>query len=535
MAGRESVRHACVRVLVYTHRWLGIAGAALFVMWFVSGIAMMYARMPRLSAEERLMRAPILDLTAARVDPSAAAASFSDRPQRLRVGMLVDRPVYRFQTGGGWTTVFADTGERLADADAAMALEVARQFAPEHAGTMRLDGRRVEPDQWTLQIRSLLPATTIAVGDGADSYLYIAEGTGEPVLETTRRTRWAGYVSAVCHWIYFTPIRRNGAVWAQLVIWLSAAGSLLCLFGLAWGVWRYSGHSRYRLRGVPHAHSPYAGLMKWHHYTGLVFGLVTFTWVFSGLLSMDPWEWSGSTTPTRAQRDALSGGPMQWDRLTLDGLRQAARALAPGGPVKEIEILQFRGELVAEAFRTPAPGTLQPALDDPGAVVDQRVPLPHALVRVTSPESGTFTTFDAREMEDAAARAMPGVAIEESAWLSSYDSYYYSRARCDREPCLALTLPVLRVKYRDAGATWLYLDPARGSIARKEERLTRLNRWLYHGLHSLDFPWLYDRRPLWDAIVVVLSVGGCIVALTSAPTGWRRLRRHARRLRTLRR
>jgi len=134
-------------------------------------------------------------------------------------------------------------------------------------------------------------------------------------------------------------------------------------------------------------------------------------------------------------------------------------------------------------------------------------------------------------MEDAAKSAMPGAAIEESVWLSSYDGYYYSRARCDREPCLALTLPVLRVKYRDANATWLYLDPTRGSIARKEERLTRLNRWLYHGLHSFDFPWLYYRRPLWDAIVIALSVGGCIVTLTSAPTGWRRLRRHARRVR----
>ena len=50
------------RILVYTHRWLGITGSLLFVAWFVSGIVMMYARMPRLSAEERLMRAPVLDL-----------------------------------------------------------------------------------------------------------------------------------------------------------------------------------------------------------------------------------------------------------------------------------------------------------------------------------------------------------------------------------------------------------------------------------------------------------------------------------------
>ena len=34
------------RWIVYVHRWLGIAGGVLFVAWFVSGVVMMYARMP---------------------------------------------------------------------------------------------------------------------------------------------------------------------------------------------------------------------------------------------------------------------------------------------------------------------------------------------------------------------------------------------------------------------------------------------------------------------------------------------------------
>jgi hypothetical protein len=51
------------KVLVYTHRWLGIAGGMLFVAWFLSGIVMMYARMPGLADEERLARAPVLDLS----------------------------------------------------------------------------------------------------------------------------------------------------------------------------------------------------------------------------------------------------------------------------------------------------------------------------------------------------------------------------------------------------------------------------------------------------------------------------------------
>src|SRR5262245_28203794 len=124
------------RWLVYTHRWLGIAGGVLFVAWFFSGVVMMYARMPGLANEERLARATPLALAAATVSPleAARAANIVDedpgsqaaltRPgtettaqkraaeisvERVKVGMLGNRPVYRFGTGRNETMVFADT------------------------------------------------------------------------------------------------------------------------------------------------------------------------------------------------------------------------------------------------------------------------------------------------------------------------------------------------------------------------------------------------------------------------------------------
>jgi hypothetical protein len=58
--------------------------------------------------------------------------------------------------------------------------------------------------------------------------------------------------------------------------------------------------------------------------------------------------------------------------------------------------------------------------------------------------------------------------------------------------------------------------------------LSRLNRWLYHGLHSLDFPFLYHARPAWDIVVVALSLGGIALSITTMWPAWRRLRRNAR-------
>ena len=101
------------RVLVYTHRWLGILGSLLFLAWFVSGIVLMYAGMPTLSPEERLERLPPIDLSAARLTPAEAARRHGLSPDRLRIAMLGARPVYRFVERGLTTTVFADKAEPL--------------------------------------------------------------------------------------------------------------------------------------------------------------------------------------------------------------------------------------------------------------------------------------------------------------------------------------------------------------------------------------------------------------------------------------
>ena len=63
------------RALILTHRYLGIPLSVLFVLWFVTGIAMIYVGgMPSLSAQARLERLPPLDLAAVRYTPAEAAA-----------------------------------------------------------------------------------------------------------------------------------------------------------------------------------------------------------------------------------------------------------------------------------------------------------------------------------------------------------------------------------------------------------------------------------------------------------------------------
>ena len=57
-----------------------------------------------------------------------------------------------------------------------------------------------------------------------------------------------------------------------------------------------------------------------------------------------------------------------------------------------------------------------------------------------------------------------------------------------------------------------------------------VSRWLYHGLHSLDFPWLYRYRPLWDIVVISFMLGGTALCVTSLILAWGVLARNIARV-----
>jgi hypothetical protein len=406
--------------------------------------------------------------------------------------------------------------------DARAASEIARAFAPGRGATLRYDGYMSQVDQWTISVRALLPLHRFAVDDEAGTRIYVSEINGTVVMRTTRRERVWAYLGPVVHWLYFTPLRRDTTRWSQVVIGSSLIGCVLCVTGLIWGVWRFSPSSRFRLKRI-HNHSPYAGFMKWHHYAGLLFGLATLTWTYSGMLSMEPFGWFSSPGITRAQRVVVSGTPLQLERLSLGSMRDALAIMRGSFAPKGLEAVTFRGEHYWMADVPPPSADAGRYLE---AGLLPRAALPAAerrYVSMSHPERGLIAAFDRETMEQIAREVMPGAAIRDAAWLQEYDSYYY-------DPRGGRGLPILRVRYDDPRETWLYFDAARGAIVYRADRITRLRRWLYNGLHSLDFPFLYYHRPLWDVVVIALSLGGVVLSAVVFVPAWRRLRRHIRSL-----
>jgi hypothetical protein len=88
----------------------------------------------------------------------------------------------------------------------------------------------------------------------------------------------------------------------------------------------------------------------------------------------------------------------------------------------------------------------------------------------------------------------------------------------------------LRIKFGDPESTWFYIDPRLSQVTGRYTRLGRLERWVYHGFHSLDFSFWYYNRPLWDIGIIVLSIGCIVSSGIGFFVGMKRVLRYVRRV-----
>ena len=500
--------------VILLHRYLGIALSLLFVIWFASGITMMYAGgMPRLAADERLERLPAVDLRAVRVTPAEAAEKAGTGSGPTLLLTIMDRPAYRI--GDRETaTVFADTGDLLDEVDAEHAAGIASRFMNLPEEKLAYSGTLTQPDQWTLGQSRQMPLHKFQADDAARTELYVSAGLGEVTVLTTRRSRALAWIGTIPHWFYFAAIRNNQPLWYQIVVWTSGLGCMLALLGLILGVTQYR-WSRPR----PSSGIPYSGWMRWHYVAGVIFGVFTLTWVFSGLLSMEPFGWA--TEPgLQIPRDAFTGGAVDLARFSpMDPA--AWETLMNGRAIKEVELVRIQDEpyyavrTARELSEVPRPERLHQPYNVTGRQQGSRILVAAGTLAI---RQGPFST---ESLLERLKQAAPGVPIIDAQLLQDYDSYYYSRGR-------QTPLPILRVKFDDPDKTWVYVDPEVSQVVARIHRLDRVERWLYNGLHSLDFSFWYNRRPLWDIGVLTLMLGGLASSAIGLYLGIKRLRRSAR-------
>ncbi len=429
------------------HRSFGTALFALLAVWFASGAVMTVAPFPRFSEEERLETARALPRD---VEVPAEVVQAVTRGEHAQLSNVEGRAV--------WITARGATGLKELD-EARARREIEARF-----GTVAWIERLDQLDQWSVPGRQLpLYRAGFASGDQA----YLAAKTGQIVQYTSSRERTLAWFGAIAHWLYFPWLRAQRPLWRYAVLTLATLGMFVTLSGLGAGI-SVARRQRRTLRNP---------LLRWHQRLGLGFGALAFTWLFSGALSLTPFQWSHVEPPKELFRAGVEP--------TTERVKAALQACDM--EVRELELAPLAGH----TFAVCASGR------------DTRIgDLADGQMRSLLPPN-----------------VLPGSTLEHAP-----DTYFYPQH--DRP------FPHAYLRQVD-GARTLYIDAARARLLDLHTWRTRLERWLYHGLHSLDVPGLYERTWLWRATIWLAMIMGFALSLLGAALAWRRLRprsRHAQAL-----
>ena len=229
--------------------------------------------------------------------------------------------------------MYTDTGEEQVEVTQDDVAKIAQMWSGQSVKAARVESVEIA-DQWTLQnrIRDLQPLWKFSWPDGQPVVLRLA-GQRRRSSSPTRSSRTGAYFGAIPHWLYFTPLRRNGPAWNKVVVWSSGIATVSAILGMIIGIWIYSPSRRYRHDGAP-ASIPYYGWKRWHTIIGLIVGAGAVTWAFSGLLSMEPFpERPGSDDGARrAQQSIMQAlrGRAPLEKFAAKDPREALRPSWPG-------------------------------------------------------------------------------------------------------------------------------------------------------------------------------------------------------------
>jgi hypothetical protein len=147
--------------------------------------------------------------------------------------------------------------------------------------------------------------------------------------------------------------------------------------------------------------------------------------------------------------------------------------------------------------------------------------LDNGTTRIVPIDGDPIDGLTPERITDVVTRAAGTNGLAEIRTIDQYDRYYLDRAR--ERP-----LPVVLARLNDDEGTRYYIDPKTARVVASYSARNWMSRWAYHGLHSLDFPWLYNYRPLWDIVVITFMVGGTALCVTSLILAWRVIGRKLR-------
>ncbi len=466
------------------HRRLGLVVGPAVLLWFLSGVVLLWVPYPSLTEGEWFSTAGALSTRECCVSFTSLVEKL-ERPdgiESLRLRMVGDRAVVVAQGLDGSLAAFsADSGDLLAP----FAQKGIERIVQPFAGGRTIDAvELIEHDVWTVHQRfdPYRPLWKVQLSGERRAVLYVSSVTGDVVQDTTAEERRWNLVGAVIHWWYWPWLRRHWEWWDQVVWWVSGIGMVMVgagglLLGWEWATQGWSGL--------------FTGRWKVHQVLGVIAGIAACCWMASGWLSMDHGRWFSDGKVTAEDRERFMGG-----RLTVRDVEAMPdfSTMMVNEPVKEIRLTKLAGVVQVIARMSPAKQT------------------------VLAAPSQTDAPSDAvsDEVVTAAARSLLGDDALTISKRGGNASLRCSSTDNDVES------PFLQVETSGHESRGVLVDGRIGAAMERVDSSRRLYHQLFESLHRWDVPWLSPHCELRRMLMALWCVCGAGLAGSGIWVGLRR-------------
>lgn len=471
------------RLLYSSHRVLGTILSILFLIWFLSGFVMIYHSFPQVGAADRWDK---LDPLSSNLIPLDSLDIPTNDWRAIELKSLTHNPTL-YLSSKDTTYTLSVNGREVESVDI---WSYAKRWS---MGSIAKVDTMYHLDQWNpfSSRRDHFPLYKFYFDDPEKHQLYVSSHTGEALQFTSQSSRIWAWLGAIPHWVYFTSLRQDLQLWKDVVIALSGIGAIMCLVGGIWGVDMYIKTYRRKRKWA----SPYKKIAyKWHHILGFIFGFFVFTFVFSGMMSLYyvP-QWLVPVQSKEITVQLQNNKPLPFDSYKGDYTELITRF------PEQIKSIQWSRFGNIPVYKVAIDGNIQ-------------------LFDASTPEVQPFVADEHRVRQQLDKILSSPYSIQ---LLDKYDNYYVHAHH-------KLPLPVYKVEVADADCTTYYINPENGNI-RTFNTNSRIQKWLYGGLHSFNIKFLVDRPILWNLVMWITMLGGTLVSGTGVWLSIQYLRRKVKK------
>lgn len=477
-------------IILKLHRILGTLLSAVFLMWFLTGMVMLFHG--SFPSADKTAKLDLLSQTPEAfpaLDSLTHGAPFTS----LTLNRYVGSTTFQMTTSQGSLTLTPSAVTVGNQADADRIGRICQRWCP--APVAQCDTLK-SLNQWVPfgSYKEELPILKYTFDDAEHHHLYVGSRTGNVLQFTTREQRIWAWLGPIPHWIYFTWLRSDRDLWMLTVSWISGIGCLMVISGLWTGVVVWLRNRRNRNKHF----SPYKKKWyHWHYVTGFIFGVFCLCYSFSGMMSL------------------VKLPPVFISHAVLDFDPKATIEETPA----DTYLLDYRQVLKAQ------PQAVELTWKHLGNIPFYTVQL----------QDGSTVNYDARttelremdlseqeilEVVKAAYRQHQVDIASATIETQNHIELYYSRIKGEGKD----VLPIVKVSVNDADQGVFYINPSNGSV-RYVDTTGRWSYWMYRGLHKLRVPGIMHVEWLRILLSLLILAGGTCVCLSGVVLGCRYLYR----------